>query len=89
MWVWKLLPITTIKVSSFNNSQIISVYYEVKALEDLNIDLKNSPFDFDNNVIADKLEVFRLINLKDFTVDELTFKTDKKALEIFKLLTNS
>jgi len=75
--------------SSFNNSQIISVYYEVKALEDLNIDLKNSPFDFDNNVIADKLEVFRLINLKDFTVDELTFKTDKKALEIFKLLTNS
>lgn len=75
--------------SSFNNSQIISVYYEVKALEDLNIDLKNSPFEFDNNIIADKLEVFRLINLKDFTVDELTFKTDKKALEIFKLLTNS
>ncbi|WP_149912571.1 NUDIX domain-containing protein [Sphingobacterium cavernae] len=75
--------------SSFNNSQIISVYYEVKALEDLNIDLKNSPFEFDNNIIADKLEVFRLINLKDFTIDELTFKTDKKALEIFKLLTNS
>ncbi|HLS37535.1 MAG TPA: NUDIX hydrolase [Sphingobacterium bovisgrunnientis] len=75
--------------SSFNNSQIISVYYEVKALEDLDIDLKNSPFEFDNNIIADKLEVFRLINLKDFTVDELTFKTDKKALEIFKLLTNS
>jgi 8-oxo-dGTP diphosphatase len=63
--------------SSFNNSQIISVYYEVKALEDLDIDLKNSPFEFDNNIIADKLEVFRLINLKDFTVDE------------FKLLTNS
>jgi len=75
--------------SSFNNSQIISVYYEVKALEDLDIDLKNSPFEFDNNIIADKLEVFRLINLKDFTVDELTFKTDKKALEIFKLLINS
>jgi 8-oxo-dGTP diphosphatase len=75
--------------SSFNNSQIISVYYEVKALGELEIDLKNSPFDFDNNVVADKLEVFRLINLKEFTVDELTFKTDKKALEIFKLLTNN
>lgn len=75
--------------SSFNNSQIISVYYEVKALGDLQIDLKNSPFDFDNNIVADKLEVFRLINLKEFTVDELTFKTDKKALEIFKTLTSS
>ncbi|MGN0002627.1 MAG: NUDIX domain-containing protein [Sphingobacterium composti] len=70
--------------SSFNNSQIISVYYEVKALEDLNIELKKSPFDFDKNLVADKLEVFRLVNLEKLKEEDLTFKTDKKALEIFK-----
>jgi len=73
--------------SSFNNSQIISVYYEVRALEDLNIDLKSLPFDFDNNTVADKLEVFRLVNIKSLNVDNLTFKTDQKALDEFKILT--
>lgn len=75
--------------SSFNNSQIISVYYEVKALEELNIDLKDLPFDFDKNAITDKLEVFRLVNLKNLKEEDLTFKTDKKALELFNKLINS
>ncbi|MBD1428578.1 NUDIX domain-containing protein [Sphingobacterium litopenaei] len=73
--------------SSFNNSQIISIYYEVKALEELNIDLKTLPFDFNNNLVADKLEVFRLIKLENLKEEDLTFKTDKKALEAFKFLT--
>lgn len=73
--------------SSFNNSQIISIYYEVKALEELNIDLKTLPFDFNNNLVADKLEVFRLIKLENLKEEDLTFKTDKKALEVFKFLT--
>lgn len=70
--------------SSFNNSQIISIYYEVKALEELTVDLKQEPFDFDNNLIADKLEVFRLAQLDQLSIDDLTFKTDQKALEVFK-----
>ncbi|NGM73805.1 NUDIX domain-containing protein [Sphingobacterium sp. SGL-16] len=73
--------------SSFNNSQIISIYYEVKALEELNIELKTLPFDFNNNLVADKLEVFRLIKLENLKEEDLTFKTDKKALEVFKFLT--
>lgn len=72
--------------SSFNNSQIISIYYEVKALDKLNIDLKNVPFDFDKNIIADKLEVFRLVDIEHLKEDDLTFKTDKKALSVFKTL---
>jgi len=75
--------------SSFNNSQIISIYYEVKALEELNIDLKTLPFDFNNNLVADKLEVFRLIKLENLKEEDLTFKTDKKALEVFKFLTRN
>lgn len=75
--------------SSFNNSQIISIYYEVKALEELNIELKTLPFDFNNNLVADKLEVFRLVKLENLKEEDLTFKTDKKALEVFKFLTTN
>ncbi len=74
--------------SSFNNSQIISIYYEVKPLEELQMELKQKPFDFDDNIIADKLEVFRLVDVNKFEVKDLTFKTDKRAFEIFKNLIN-
>lgn len=73
--------------SSFNNSQIISVYYEVKPLEELNIEIKTKPFDFDAQVIADKLEVFRLVELDKLQIEDFTFRTDKKAFELFKNLT--
>lgn len=74
--------------SSFNNSQIISIYYEVQPLEELRIDLKHRPFDFDDTIIADKLEVFRLVDVDKLQVNDLTFKTDKRAFEIFKNLIN-
>lgn len=74
--------------SSFNNSQIISIYYEVKPLEELQMELKQKPFDFNDNIIADKLEVFRLVDVNKFEVKDLTFKTDKRAFEIFKNLIN-
>lgn len=73
--------------SSFNNSQIISVYYEVKPLEELNIEIKTKPFDFNAQVIADKLEVFRLVELDKLQIEDFTFRTDKKAFELFKNLT--
>lgn len=73
--------------SSFNNSQIISVYYQVKPLEELNIEIKTKPFDFDAQVIADKLEVFRLVELDKLQIEDFTFRTDKKAFELFKNLT--
>lgn len=72
--------------SSFNNSQIISIYYEVKPLEELKIALKEKPFDFDTGIVADKLEVFRLVDLDKLRIEDFTFRTDKKAFEIFKSL---
>ena len=76
--------------SSFNNSQIISIYYEVEALEELKMELKNTPFEFDENKKeVDKIEVFRLIDLNTLKESDLTFKTDKIALETYKSLTNS
>lgn len=73
--------------SSFNNSQIISVYYEVEALEKLSVNLKEKKFDFKNETpILEKEEAFRLIKTKSLNSNDLTFKTDQVAWNIFKSL---
>jgi ADP-ribose pyrophosphatase YjhB (NUDIX family) len=66
--------------SAFNDSQIISVYYVVKAVSDLNFVTKTTIFDFDGE--GDVLQSFRWVNLKDLTTDELTFPTDKYVAEL-------
>ncbi|MDB5063110.1 MAG: hydrolase [Mucilaginibacter sp.] len=66
--------------SAFNDSQIISVYYVVKAISDLNFVTKTTIFDFDGE--GDVLQSFRWVNLKDLTTDELTFPTDKYVAEL-------
>lgn len=75
--------------SSFNSSQIISIYYQVKALEDLNIDIKNKPFDFTStskNEIIEKEEVFRLEHINTVKSTDFTFKTDQIAWDEFEKL---
>jgi ADP-ribose pyrophosphatase YjhB (NUDIX family) len=66
--------------SAFNDSQIISVYYVVKAISNLNFVTKTTIFDFDGE--GDVLQSFRWVNLKDLTTDELTFPTDKYVAEL-------
>lgn len=73
--------------SSFNDSQIISIYYEVKPIGELNINIKEKKFDFDKERSAiDKEEVFRFIDFEAITDNDLTFKTDKIALLEYKNL---
>ncbi len=74
--------------SSFNESQIISIYYQVRALENINFDIKVSPFDFSNEKQQDKIEVFRFVQLDQLKEQELTFKTDKMAWKVFKTAVN-
>lgn len=74
--------------SSFNNSQIISIYYEVRAIDELNVKLKSKAFDFDSDNFIDKIEVFRLVDLDVLNVNDLTFKTDQIALINYKSLIN-
>lgn len=69
--------------SSFNNSQIISIYYLIKALAPLTIPLKQIALDFDNDGIVDKEEVFRLISCSELLTEHLTFKTDQVAWETY------
>ncbi|WP_140936670.1 NUDIX domain-containing protein [Sphingobacterium lumbrici] len=69
--------------SSFNESQIISIYYQVKPLEPIGIEIKEKAFDFDADNVIDKIESFRFIDINALDLTDLTFKTDKAAWEKF------
>lgn len=73
--------------SSFNESQIISIYYIVRPLETLHIEIKQKAFDFDytiKNIGNDKQEAFRLVSINDLQKKEFTFKTDQRAWQEFQ-----
>lgn len=73
--------------SSFNNSQIISIYYQVKALEKLTVEIKEKVFDFKKEIkLTEKEEAFRLIKAKSLSSNDLTFRTDQVAWKIYKKL---
>lgn len=65
--------------SSFNNSQIISIYYLVKALEPLKVDIRDKRFDFKQDAYVDKEEAFRLVFSDQIMPEDFTFKTDQIA----------
>nr|WP_121272222.1 NUDIX domain-containing protein [Pedobacter schmidteae] len=64
--------------SSFNDSQILSIYYLVKAIGPLMLNFKTKPFDFE----AGALQSFRWIALDALKLEDVTFKTDKTAVEL-------
>jgi len=64
--------------SSFNDSQILSIYYLVKEVMPLNLIFKSKAFDFD----ADSDQSFRWVNLSELSPDEVTFQTDKTVIEL-------
>lgn len=74
--------------SAFNpEHQIISIYYEVKALEAINAPLRTQPFDFDEKQMkmyesTNETETFRFINAADFSSETLTLPIDKIVAEI-------
>lgn len=72
--------------SSFNESQILSIYYQVKATGPIKFELKESPFDFSQEKQQEKMEVFRFLPIEKLEEKDLTFKTDKVAWSTFKTL---
>lgn len=63
--------------SSFNDSQIISIYYQIKALSSLCVDIKTERFDFGG--IVDPAQRFRWKPVHELDVADLTFETDRRA----------
>lgn len=68
--------------SVFNDSQIISVYYIVKPLTELGLNFKEKIFDFDSE--GDILQAFRWKNIRDLDLEDVTFPTDQKVIELLK-----
>ncbi|WP_316803220.1 NUDIX domain-containing protein [Pedobacter nototheniae] len=68
--------------SSFNDSQVISVYYLVKEKAPLQLAFKTKIYDFDGE--GDLLQAFRWVKIEDLSLDEITFKTDKTVVILLK-----
>lgn len=66
--------------SAFNESQIISIYYLVKPKLELNLNFKHLAYDFDFQ--TEVMQAFRWKNIDELTIDDVTFPTDKKVVEI-------
>lgn len=68
--------------SSFNDSQVISVYYLVKERAPLELAFKTKIYDFDGE--GEILQSFRWVRIENLLLDEITFKTDKTVVELLK-----
>jgi ADP-ribose pyrophosphatase YjhB (NUDIX family) len=67
--------------SAFNDSQIISVYYVVKNITPINLNIKTVVFDFDGE--GEVLQAFRWVKISDLHRENFPFPTDQ---EVAKLL---
>lgn len=68
--------------SVFEDSQVISVYYFVKAKTELSLNFKELVFDFDDE--GEIRQAFRWQNLDELNEDQVTFPTDKKVIQLLK-----
>ena len=66
--------------SSFNDSQVISVYYLVRALHELPLTYKATVFDFDEA----STQSFRWATITSLREDDVTFKTDQIVVGLLK-----
>jgi 8-oxo-dGTP diphosphatase len=68
--------------SAFNDSQVISVYYMVKNLNELNLPIKTLMFDFDGE--GDVLQAFRWVKISELDEADFLFPTDKYVANLLK-----
>lgn len=78
------------QMSAFNpEHQIISIYYYVKALEDIKVPIRTRAFDFDDAQLriyeqTSEIETFRFINWKDASDQDVTLPIDKFVVKLLK-----
>lgn len=76
--------------SAFNAAhQILSIYYFAKALEEIKVPLRTTPYNFDEQQLriyneTKQIETFRFIDWNDFSADTVTLPLDKIAASIVK-----
>ncbi len=68
--------------SSFNESQVISIYYLVREKAPLTLAFKTKIYDFDST--GEILQAFRWVKIEALNIDDITFRTDKVVGEMLK-----
>ena len=68
--------------SAFNDSQIISIYYYVKADHALALNFKEKIFDFDED--GEVLQAFRWVKISDLNVEDVTFPIDQHVVKLLR-----
>ncbi len=66
--------------SSFNDSQVISIYYLVEPTGNFNLKIKDTAFDFDTGTN----QSFRWVTLEAISEADVTFRTDKTVINLLK-----
>ena len=66
--------------SAFNDSQIISIYYKVRSLEDLKFNVSEIVFDFKDNINGQ--QSLRWISVDKLKKDDFTLPIDKFVAEM-------
>lgn len=78
------------QMSAFNpEHQIISIYYQVKALEPITVPIREKPFDFDAGQLeiygqTGEIETFRFIEWEGFSSASVTLPIDKVVADLIK-----
>lgn len=78
------------QMSAFNpEHQIISIYYRVKALEEIRVPLRIRLFDFDEAQMevyrkTGETETFRFISWNSFSADSVSLPIDKVVADLLK-----
>ena len=78
------------QISAFNPAdQIISIYYFVKALEEITAPLRDKEFDFDEEQLKiyqrdNEIETFRFIDWNNFSDESVTLPIDKIVAAMIK-----
>ena len=78
------------QMSAFNpGHQIISIYYEARALEPIKAPLRLNPFEFDERELevykqTGETETFRMIDWHQFSPETVSLPIDKVVAEIVK-----
>ena len=69
--------------SVFNESQVISIYYLVEPVTELELNFKQKSFDFDSE--GEIKQAFRWKSISELAISDLTFPTDQRVVELLKL----
>ncbi len=76
------------QMSTFNQKeQIISIYYMIKSNEPIGLAVKNKPFDFSPEQVADpekETEIFRWIAWEELTENSMSLPIDKVVVSLLK-----